>query len=262
MKYLALFLIKVILISGMISNMNSVETTFSSLDTFYTPMGHELDCEDMCKICVDENTFNSVYKAYEKTVGGKSKIVVSDLDKKLVAKAKEMAKSRKGSLRKTETGEDEMDEDNSNNMNNDDDESMKTKRAECSEGQNPDTDNCTAKSSLVDQDVLKETDQLNSEVDFAVKKVVDAEGAKDEEQIKDIALRVRAKMEKKYRKAAARKHGITLSAYEKEKTTIASRRLKVNSKTKGDDLSKLKKQYFEVCVKSEAKFYAYAPIKE
>ena len=66
--------------SSLISNMNSVETTFSSLDTFYTPMGHELDCEDMCKICVDENTFNGVYKAYEKTVGSKSKVKVEDLD--------------------------------------------------------------------------------------------------------------------------------------------------------------------------------------
>jgi len=237
-----------------------MKTTFSNLDTFYTPMGHELDCENICKICVDENTFNGVYKAYEKTVGGKSKVKVDDLDKKLVAKAKELSKARKGSLRKTETGEDD-EKDDDNLMNNNDDD-MKAGKAECTEGQNPDTDNCKAKSSLIDEEVEKEKDQLESEVDFAVKKVVDTEGTSSEDKIQEIANRVRAKMEKKYRKAAARKHGISFSAYEKEKSKLAARKLKVNSKTKGDDLTKLKKQYFEVCVKSEAKFYAYAPIKD
>lgn len=260
MKYLALFLIKIILISGMISSINNNETTFSSLDTFYTPMGHELDCEDICKICVDENTFNGVYKAYEKTVGSKSKVVVVDLDKKLVAKAKELAKSRKGSLRRSETTEDD---DTTNGLDSDNDE---LKKEACKEGETPEANNCTSVSKLVDDEVLKEQDALNTEVDFAVKKVVDGEDLKDgdgnEQKIQDVANRVRAKMEKKYRKAAARKLGMSFSAYESDKKRLANRKLKTSSKAKGSDLAKLKKQYFEVCVKSEAKFYAYAPIKE
>lgn len=261
MKYLALFLIKMILISGMISNMNSMETTFSSLDTFYTPMGHELDCEDMCKICVDENTFNGVYKAYEKTVGSKSKVKVEDLDKKLVKKAKEMASGRKGSLRRSEVGDDMDKEDNSNGLEGTDDGTLK--KAACTEGQTPEADGCTSVSKLVDNEMNNEQESLNAEVDLAVKKVTDGEGLKDgDDKIQDVANRVRTKMEKKYRKAAARKLGVSYSAYESEKKRLASKIDKKATKTKGTDLAKLKKQYFEVCVKSEAKFYAYAPIKE
>tara|TARA_B110000914_G_scaffold186080_1_gene169963 strand:+ start:80 stop:868 length:789 start_codon:yes stop_codon:yes gene_type:complete len=262
MKYLALFLIKVILISGMISNMNSVETTFSSLDTFYTPMGHELDCEDMCKICVDENTFNGVYKAYEKTVGSKSKVKVEDLDKKLVKKAKEMASSRKGLRRRSDTGEDLVEEDLTNGLK--DDENT-LKKAACTEGQTPEADGCTSVSKLVDNEMNNEQDALNAEVDMAVKKVTDGEGLdtdKDLKKIEDVSNRVRSKMEKKYRKAAARKLGVSYSAYESEKKRLSSRKIKTGTNTKGTDLAKLKKQYFDVCVKSEAKFYAYAAIKE
>ena len=243
--------------------MNSVETTFSSLDTFYTPMGHELDCEDMCKICVDENTFNGVYKAYEKTVGSKSKVKVEDLDKKLVKKAKEMASGRKGSLRRSDiTGEDVEEEDTSDLKGTDD---GTLKKAACTEGQTPEADGCTSVSKLVDNEMNSEQDALNAEVDMAVKKVTDGEGLdtnKDGKRIEDVANRVRTKMEKKYRKAAARKLGVSYSAYESEKKRLASRKIKSGTNTKGSDLAKLKKQYFDVCVKSEAKFYAYAPIKE
>ena len=241
--------------------MNSVETTFSSLDTFYTPMGHELDCEDMCKICVDENTFNGVYKAYEKTVGSKSKVKVEDLDKKLVKKAKEMASGRKGSLRRSDTGEDVEEEDNGLKG----DDTTGLKKAACTEGQTPEADDCTSVSKLVDNEMNSEQDALNAEVDMAVKKVTDGEGLdtnKDGKRIEDVANRVRTKMEKKYRKAAARKLGVSYSAYESEKKRLASRKIKTGTKTKGTDLAKLKKQYFDVCVKSEAKFYAYAAIKE
>lgn len=242
--------------------MNSVETTFSSLDTFYTPMGHELDCEDMCKICVDENTFNGVYKAYEKTVGSKSKVKVEDLDKKLVKKAKEMSSGRKGSLRRSDTTGEEVNEDDKSNgladTNND-----TLKKAACTEGQTPEADGCESVSKLIDNEMKNEQESLNAEVEMAVKKVTDGEKLEgDDKKIEDVANRVRTKMEKKYRKAAARKLGVSYSAYEADKKKLSSRKFKTGTNTKGTDLAKLKRQYFEVCVKSEAKFYAYAPIKE
>ncbi len=226
----------------------------SPLLSTFVPMGHNLDCADRCKTCIDENTFNEVYTAYT----SKLEVITRDfkddafqdlLIKKAIEKKKALSRT---SARKSSDNADKADKEELSNE------------------------------EKIENEVSKSEEMLDQEVQVAVEKVTKVEGEQNTEKIKDIANRIRSRMVEKYRKEAAKRLNIDYDSLKKDvkeakdvkeekvknkmlrksgvsASTSAVTALSAKAMTKQSDPDTVYKVYFEICCESGNIFYARAP---
>jgi len=212
------------------SNISEMKSQFSVLDKIFSIQGHQLDCINRCEKCIDENSFNLVYAAYVKTLANPEKdLDVKKLNGLLIKKVDELSKVRRITGASNEESEKK--------------------------------DEGLTDEEKIKLEVAKSETELDSEVKFAVDKVIKSEGENNAEKIRDIASRVRGRMVEKYRKEAARKLGINLDNIEKKKNLKARKaeslsRTLFSTKQTAMDQGKLYRIYFKICVKSGSVFYS------
>ena len=225
----------------------------------FVPMGHNLDCADRCKTCIDENTFNEVYTAYTKTLTSVDRDFKDDAFQTLLIKKAAEKKNAVASRRKS--------------VNSIDDNDKEEEKPELSDEEK------------IEKEVAKSEEMLDQEVKVAVEKVTKLEGEKNTDKIMDVANRIRSRMTEKYRKEAAKRLNIDYDSVKKNfkdakeekvkgkmlRKSGASASTSTSSKSKTllavnalaaakqEDADSVYKVYFEICCESGNVFYARAP---
>lgn len=231
----------------------------SPLLSTFVPMGHNLDCADRCKTCIDENTFNEVYKAYTSKLEVITRDFKDDAFQELLIKK---AAEKKKALSRTSSRKSS--------------DSVVTDKADSEELSNEEK---------IENEVAKSEEMLDQEVQVAVEKVTKVEGEQNTEKIKDIASRIRSRMVEKYRKEAAKRLNIDYDSLKKDvkeakdvreekvknkmlrksgvsatSSIAAASTAKAMSLTKQSDPDTVYKVYFEICCESGNIFYARPPV--